>query len=218
LLAIPDLLNQPNMSILKQLLQTLQPTENFDDVLSEFQPSLALCNVDYLYCGACKMLEDIMNSLSSFSYLLYFDVLITIQSIVNFVVVLLDKSGEPNGKTIHMGCSKAIIPFLRKRLGYSAHKLLSADFPSEDAGKRWQSKRYMALVDLEEGNERLFYKLLIDNIEEPLVRPAKRPAPDQLQKALRKTFSAEKKSKIRKAWDGTKVIYNVASWGATAVG
>ncbi|AQL09201.1 MADS box interactor-like [Zea mays] len=44
------------------------------------------------------------------------------------------------------------------------------------------------------------------------------PAPDQLQKALRKTFSAEKKSKIRKAWDGTKVIYNVASWGATAVG
>jgi hypothetical protein len=32
--------------------------------------------------------------------------------------------------------------------------------------------------------------------------------------ALRKTFSAEKKkSKIRKAWDETKVIYNVASWG-----
>jgi hypothetical protein len=31
--------------------------------------------------------------------------------------------------------------------------------------------------------------------------------------ALRKTFSAEKKkSKIRKAWDETKVIYNVA-WG-----
>uniref|UniRef100_A0A804LC09 ABC transporter family G domain-containing protein n=1 Tax=Zea mays TaxID=4577 RepID=A0A804LC09_MAIZE len=29
-------------------------------------------------------------------------------------------------------------------------------------------QRYMALVDLQEGNERLFYKLLIDNIEEPL--------------------------------------------------
>ncbi|KAF8781124.1 hypothetical protein HU200_001101 [Digitaria exilis] len=44
-------------------------------------------------------------------------------------------------------------------------------------------------------------------------------SPDQLQRALRKTFSAEKKkSRIRKAWDGTKVIYNVASWGATAVG
>ncbi|CAD6221150.1 unnamed protein product [Miscanthus lutarioriparius] len=140
LLAIPDLLNQPNMSILKQLLQTLQPTENFDDVLSEFQPSLAPCNVDYLYCGACKMLEDIMDPVSSFSYLLSSDVLITIQSIVNSVVVLLEKSGEPNGKNIHMGCSKVIIPFLRKRLGYSAHKLLSADFPSEDAEKGWQSK------------------------------------------------------------------------------
>ncbi|XP_035820968.1 ATP-binding cassette sub-family G member 8 [Zea mays] len=34
-------------------------------------------------------------------------------------------------------------------------------------------QRYMALVDLQEGNERLFYKLFIDNIEEPLVRPAK---------------------------------------------
>ncbi|XP_066393357.1 uncharacterized protein [Miscanthus floridulus] len=140
LLAIPDLLNQPNMSILKQLLQTLQPTENFDDVLSEFQPSLAPCNVDYLYCGACKMLEDIMDPVFLFSYLLSSDVLITIQSIVNSVVVLLEKSGEPNGKNIHMGCSKAIIPFLRKRLGYSAHKLLSADFPSEDAEKGWQSK------------------------------------------------------------------------------
>ncbi|XP_066310346.1 uncharacterized protein [Miscanthus floridulus] len=44
-------------------------------------------------------------------------------------------------------------------------------------------------------------------------------SPDQLQKALRKTFSAEKKkSKIRKAWDGTKIIYNVASLGVTAVG
>eukprot|EP00267_Zea_mays_P032631 XP_008666152.1 uncharacterized protein LOC100272265 isoform X2 [Zea mays] len=140
LLGIPDLLNQPNMSILKQLLQTLQPTENFDDVLSEFQSSLGPCNVDYLYCGECKMLEDIMDSVSSFSYLLSSDVLITIQSIVNSVVVLLDKSGEPNGKNIHMGCSKAIISFLRKRLGYSAHKLLSADFPSEDVGKGWQSK------------------------------------------------------------------------------
>jgi hypothetical protein len=50
------------MSILKQLLQTLQPTENFDDVLSKFQSSLGPCNVDYLYCGACKMLEDIMDS------------------------------------------------------------------------------------------------------------------------------------------------------------
>ena len=85
--------------------------------------------------------------MSSFSYLLSSDVLITIQSMVNSVV-LLEKSGEPNGKNIHMGCSKAIIPFLRKRLGYSAHKLLSADFPSEDAEKGWQSKVSLSSIQL----------------------------------------------------------------------
>ncbi|KAJ6997609.1 hypothetical protein D5086_010903 [Populus alba] len=44
-------------------------------------------------------------------------------------------------------------------------------------------------------------------------------APTQLQEALSKTFSVKKKKgKLRKAWDGSKVIYNVASWGATAIG
>ncbi|KAK8623497.1 hypothetical protein V6N13_118380 [Hibiscus sabdariffa] len=43
--------------------------------------------------------------------------------------------------------------------------------------------------------------------------------PNQLQEALSKTFSVKKKKgKLRRAWDGSKVIYNVASWGATAVG
>jgi len=43
--------------------------------------------------------------------------------------------------------------------------------------------------------------------------------PNQLQDALSKTFSAKKKKgKLRKAWDGSKVMYNVASWGATAIG
>lgn len=43
--------------------------------------------------------------------------------------------------------------------------------------------------------------------------------PNQLQEVLSKTFSAKKtKGKLRKAWDGSKVIYNVASWGATAIG
>uniref|UniRef100_A0A0E0K5Z8 Uncharacterized protein n=1 Tax=Oryza punctata TaxID=4537 RepID=A0A0E0K5Z8_ORYPU len=43
--------------------------------------------------------------------------------------------------------------------------------------------------------------------------------PNQLQQALSKTFSSKKrKSKLQKAWDGTKVIYNIASWSATAIG
>ncbi|XP_047046708.1 uncharacterized protein LOC124651710 [Lolium rigidum] len=51
------------------------------------------------------------------------------------------------------------------------------------------------------------------------LKKTKELSPDRLQKALKKTFSTEKrKGKLRKAWDGTKVAYNVASWGATAVG
>ncbi|KAK8692380.1 hypothetical protein V6N13_075843 [Hibiscus sabdariffa] len=43
--------------------------------------------------------------------------------------------------------------------------------------------------------------------------------PNQLQEALSKTFSVKKKKgKLRKAWDGSRLIYNVASWGATAIG
>ncbi|GER30957.1 hypothetical protein STAS_06920 [Striga asiatica] len=48
---------------------------------------------------------------------------------------------------------------------------------------------------------------------------AKDLTPNQLQEALSKTFSTKKKKgKLRKAWDGTKVVYNMASWGATAIG
>ncbi|KAF3786872.1 hypothetical protein EJ110_NYTH24242 [Nymphaea thermarum] len=37
--------------------------------------------------------------------------------------------------------------------------------------------------------------------------------------SLSTTFSGKKKKgKLRKVWNGTKVIYNVASWGATAIG
>ncbi|GFS44013.1 hypothetical protein Acr_00g0088110 [Actinidia rufa] len=43
--------------------------------------------------------------------------------------------------------------------------------------------------------------------------------PNQLQEALSKAFSVnKKKGKLRKAWDGSQVVYNVASWGATAIG
>ncbi|XP_014498523.1 uncharacterized protein LOC106759720 isoform X3 [Vigna radiata var. radiata] len=51
------------------------------------------------------------------------------------------------------------------------------------------------------------------------IKQTKDLTPIQLQDALSKTFSVKKKKgKLRKAWDGSKVIYNVASWGATAIG
>jgi Fanconi anemia group D2 protein len=156
------------MSVLKELLQTFQPSENFDDDLSEFCPPLVPSNVDYLYIGAYKMFEAIMDpgtqrlqfvlrvvedymtfglipilcltAVCLFSHILASDVLITMQSILNSIVALLEKSVESNGKNMHVGCSKEIIPFLRKHLALSAHKLLTSDFPSEERENGSQSK------------------------------------------------------------------------------
>ncbi|KAG1366589.1 hypothetical protein COCNU_13G003790 [Cocos nucifera] len=51
------------------------------------------------------------------------------------------------------------------------------------------------------------------------LKQTKELTPNQLQEALSKTFSVKKKKSIlQKAWDGGKVIYNLASWSATAVG
>ncbi|XP_042444526.1 uncharacterized protein LOC122029555 isoform X1 [Zingiber officinale] len=51
------------------------------------------------------------------------------------------------------------------------------------------------------------------------LKQTKELTPNQLQAALCKTFSVKKKkSRLRKAWDGSKVVYNVASWSATAIG
>uniref|UniRef100_A0A0E0ET11 Uncharacterized protein n=1 Tax=Oryza meridionalis TaxID=40149 RepID=A0A0E0ET11_9ORYZ len=60
------------------------------------------------------------------------------------------------------------------------------------------------------------------------LKTANECSPDQTRKvvklliillpALKKTFSSRKrKGKLRKAWDGTKVTYKVASWSATAI-
>ncbi|WOL03800.1 hypothetical protein Cni_G12520 [Canna indica] len=51
------------------------------------------------------------------------------------------------------------------------------------------------------------------------LKQTKELTPHQLQEALCKAFSVKKKkSRLRKAWEGSQVIYNFASWGATAVG
>ncbi|KAJ4761050.1 RING finger protein [Rhynchospora pubera] len=51
------------------------------------------------------------------------------------------------------------------------------------------------------------------------LKETKELTPSELQKVLSKTFTVKKKkSRLRKAWDGANVIYNVASWSATAIG
>ena len=104
---------------------------------------LSICNLcrvieDYVTFGLIPML--CLTAVCSFSHILASDVLITMQSILNSIVMLLEKSVESNGKNMHVGCSKEIIPFLQKHLVLSAHKLLTYDFPSEDAENGRQSK------------------------------------------------------------------------------
>lgn len=51
------------------------------------------------------------------------------------------------------------------------------------------------------------------------LKQTKELTPNQLQEALSKTFSVKKKkNRLQKAWDRSKVVYNVASWSATAIG
>ncbi|XP_026401045.1 uncharacterized protein LOC113296889 isoform X2 [Papaver somniferum] len=53
----------------------------------------------------------------------------------------------------------------------------------------------------------------------PSLQQTRELSPNELQEVLSKTFSIKKKKgKLQKAWDGSKVIYNLASWGATAAG
>lgn len=94
------------------------------------------------YCSVTFFLISIpcLTAVCLFSHILASDVLITMQSILNSIIVLLEKSGESNGKNMHVGCSKEIIPFVKKHLGLSAHKLLTSDFPNEDTENGWQSK------------------------------------------------------------------------------
>ncbi|KAK4788617.1 hypothetical protein SAY86_019936 [Trapa natans] len=51
------------------------------------------------------------------------------------------------------------------------------------------------------------------------LKETKELTPNRLQEALSETFSLKKKKgKLGKAWDGSIVVYNLASWGATAIG
>ncbi|KAH9314601.1 hypothetical protein KI387_023228, partial [Taxus chinensis] len=51
------------------------------------------------------------------------------------------------------------------------------------------------------------------------LKEMKEMTPEQLRKVLENTFSVPKnKGKLRKLWNGSKTIYNIVSWGATAAG
>ncbi|OEL25722.1 hypothetical protein BAE44_0013260 [Dichanthelium oligosanthes] len=93
------------------------------------------------------------------------------------------------------------------------------------AADMWDDKGMNVSDDSEDGYVLVKQEDIVDGIACFMaayllsLKQTKDLTPDQLQQALSKTFSAKKrKGKLQKAWDGTKVVYNVASWSATAIG
>ncbi|KAG2662038.1 uncharacterized protein LOC120644065 isoform X2 [Panicum virgatum] len=106
---------------------------------------------------------------------------------------------------------------------HGADETVSWDIVS--AADIWDDKSMNVSDDSEDGYVLVKQEDIVDGIACFMaayllsLKQTKDLTPDQLQQALSKTFSAKKrKGKLQKAWDGTKVIYNVASWSATAVG
>ncbi|TVU28901.1 hypothetical protein EJB05_20439 [Eragrostis curvula] len=93
------------------------------------------------------------------------------------------------------------------------------------AAEIWDDKSMNVSDDSEDGYVLVKQEDIVDGIACFMaayllsLKQTKDLTPNQLQQALSKTFSAKKrKSKLQKAWDGTKVVYNIASWSATAIG
>lgn len=57
------------------------------------------------------------------------------QSVVSSMSTLMEKQLGGNGENIDAECSQKLLPFLKKRLGESAHKLLAYDLSSCKGGR-----------------------------------------------------------------------------------
>ncbi|KAE8808171.1 hypothetical protein D1007_15298 [Hordeum vulgare] len=107
--------------------------------------------------------------------------------------------------------------------GAAVDETISWDIVS--AADIWDDKSMNVSDDSEDGYVLVKQEDIVDGIACFMaayllsLKETKELTPNQLQEALSKTFSTKKrKGKLQKAWAGTQVIYNVASWSATAIG
>lgn len=59
---IRDMFADTSIPVLRDLLESLQPTQRPDDFIFGIHPSPAPGNIDYLYCGAYSFLEGVLNT------------------------------------------------------------------------------------------------------------------------------------------------------------
>lgn len=111
-------------------------------------------------------------------------------------------------------CAQASVPQNVAEEGSSWDMVSENDlWDGEDMDLKQEDYVLVAQEDIVEGIACFMAAYLLS------LKQTKDLTPNQLQDALSKTFSVKKKKgKLRKVWDGSQVIYNVASWGATAIG
>ncbi|XP_020518624.1 Fanconi anemia group D2 protein homolog isoform X1 [Amborella trichopoda] len=139
ILSFDDLCSKMNVSILRDLLEALQPAGIPDEFFSDIQPLPSSGSLEYLYCGAYAFLDGVLNLACSFSFLLATEVLVTLKSLVSSTQLLLEKSSEGNVKNC-IESLPSIIPVLSRRLGTCAQRLLAHEWDAEDLEKDSKSK------------------------------------------------------------------------------
>lgn len=154
-------------SVLSDLLQSFQPIEIPNSVISGTQPIPLPGTTEYLYLGAFSFLEGVLNigmlfshflavfqplmfsvihlsfhlllAACSFSFMLASESLLTLESIVISLKRFLDKL-EGNGKSTHSGFIQGVLRSLCNRLGTSAEKLLKHNWDDGSLENGWKNR------------------------------------------------------------------------------
>ncbi|KAM0951992.1 putative fanconi anemia protein FANCD2 [Dioscorea sansibarensis] len=132
MLSVPDLFLQTSLLTLRDMLDAFQSDKDTSQFFSGLQPLPNPGTIVYLYCRVYSFHEDLLDMAYSLPFSLASEVLVTLQSILNSIVMLFDKPMEETGSSTHIGFTQSLLPFLRSRLASSAHKLLMLDWNRAD--------------------------------------------------------------------------------------
>ncbi|KAH7661696.1 fanconi anemia group D2 protein [Dioscorea alata] len=132
MLSIPDLFLQTSLPTLRDMLDAFQSDKDTSQFFSGLQPLPNPGSIVYLYCRVYSFHEDLLDMAYSLPFSLASEVLVTLQSILNSIAMLFDKSMEETGSSTHVGFTQSLLPFLRSKLASSAHKLLMHDWNCAD--------------------------------------------------------------------------------------
>ncbi|KFK23117.1 hypothetical protein AALP_AAs49591U000300 [Arabis alpina] len=115
---------ETDKSLLQDLLEAFQPTENPVASFPDFQPFPSPGTKEYLFIGAYCFLEEILNNACSFSFDLAFECLLILHLVVTSAQKYLGKVSEEATKKRSSGHVQGLVPSLQAKLGASAGKLL----------------------------------------------------------------------------------------------